>query len=106
MTINEVDELGGTLTPMYKGDVAEKFPTPYPRIALPAVMRARLDVVASCMITPIMIAIVPMKKTPLLPTKSLIGAAVSEPTSSPTLIMDVITARLGADISYSPFEFL
>lgn len=62
-------------------------------------MRALLDVVESCMTTPMIMAKVPDPKAPFRPNKSFSGAAASEPTSSPTLIMDVMIAKLAGEIS-------
>lgn len=56
-------------------------------------MYAWLWAVLSCSTTPTMTVTAPTRNTPLRPRKSLSGAAVSEPTSSPTLIMDVMTDR-------------
>lgn len=87
---------------MYKGEVTEKLPTPNPEMALPAVMRARLEVVESCITTPTMTAMEPDMKAPFRPKRSLMGAASSDPTNSPTLIMLVMTAKLEGEISYLP----
>lgn len=70
----------GVLTPMYRGLVALKFPTPKPRIARPAVTRALLELVTSWRMTPMMMAIVPLINTPLRPIMSFNGAAVRDPT--------------------------
>lgn len=71
-------------------------------MARPAVMRLRLDVVTSCSTTPTTTASVPVKKTGLRPSQSFSGAAVSDPTNSPTLIMDVMTDRLDGEMAYVP----
>lgn len=95
----------GLLTPMYSGEVAEKLPTPKPRTARPAVMRATLEVVTSCIMTPTMMVMVPIKKTPLRPKTSFRGAATRDPINSPRLIMEVMTDSVAGEISYSPFLF-
>ena len=93
------------LTAMYNGLVEEKTPTPKPRTTRPPIMIRLSWSVITCKTVPTMATIALTRNAPLRPKKSFNGAALKDPTSSPTLIMELMMERSDDGSSYVPSGF-